>query len=669
MTWENLRKKTWNHAIYINFLKNLLLILLIPLLMLFVVYIGSNTKIKEQTCERILETLKSGTQKVEMTFGSLDQISYYLNENSDIIQYYSADTESIVSRTTDMLKAKKVLTSIHISNMDILNIQIYSRQSDTLIDYFTNALYLERYYDSCFSLNNMDCAMFREVLLEGESGTYLPEVMTVQKNIYDVVVYNCQLKGLGYQNDNRILFYISQDRLKQLFSMEYGNDGFLFLAGGDGDYIICDNEKKYNIDGIDWSALEGSNGYKEMKFDGQKMFLVWHRSGERNWLCAEAIPVSDVLSVTRGFQALMICLLCFGLLAGGALIILTAGRLSAPIIEIGKALGKNDRKIPAEDFVEEVKNLVAYNVELNEKMQIQTSVLKAGAFYRLLTGEFLDEKSVDEVLDKIGITRDASYYAVLLVSCNDIGMENQLTEISAQKVFLEKIIREQKYGEIMEIYHIDFERMVILMTSENPTVRQLRDLAEKLVSDVLEVIGKSVFYSISVGGDIIDDIQNLPKAFMHTQKALNIPQNVFGSRKVQWYEQVRQYQAMEKYELNAREDAISLQNMVLMDKVKKYIHENYSDPQLSLSMLAEELCITEVYLSKLFKKATGENFSKYVENCRIKKAKEWIDQGKKIKEVAELVGYNSPQVFRRAWKRYYNHVPSENQAKEETYNE
>ena len=329
-------------------------------------------------------------------------------------------------------------------------------------------------------------------------------------------------------------------------------------------------KNKYDLDGIDWSALTGESGYREMKFGGRRMLLAWYRSDTRNWLCVEAIPVSDVLAVTKGFRILMLCLLCFGIIVGAALVILTAGRLSAPIIEIGRALGKNDGKIPMEDFVEEVRNLVAYNAELDEKMQLQTSVLKTGAFYRLLTGELLDEKSVEEVLDKIGIPRQASHYVILLVSCNDIGVETRLDEISAQ--------------------------------------------------------------------------------------------NVFGSRKIQWYEQVRQYQAMERYELNSREDSVSLQNLVLMDKAKKYIHENFSDPQLSLSMVGEELCITEVYLSKLFKKVTGENFSKYVENCRMEKAKEWMDQGRKVKEVAELTGYNSPQVFRRAWKRYYDHAPSENRS-------
>lgn len=41
-------------------------------------------------------------------------------------------------------------------------------------------------------------------------------------------------------------------------------------------------------------------------------------------------------------------------------------------------------------------------------------------------------------------------------------------------------------------------------------------------------------------------------------------------------------------------------------------------------------------------------------------AKILIQEGTTIAEASSLVGYNSPQVFRRAWKRYYSGLPSEN---------
>lgn len=43
----------------------------------------------------------------------------------------------------------------------------------------------------------------------------------------------------------------------------------------------------------------------------------------------------------------------------------------------------------------------------------------------------------------------------------------------------------------------------------------------------------------------------------------------------------------------------------------------------------------------------------------MKQAKIFLDEGKTVAETSELVGYNTPQVFRRAWKRYYGNLPSD----------
>ena len=107
-------------------------------------------------------------------------------------------------------------------------------------------------------------------------------------------------------------------------------------------------------------------------------------------------------------------------------------------------------------------------------------------------------------------------------------------------------------------------------------------------------------------------------------------------------------------------DTIRKSDNSLINKIQQYIGEKYTDPQLSLTLIANVFGITEVYLSSLFKQKTGENFSKYVERLRMEKAREYIEEGKYlIKEIAEKVGYNSPQVFRRAYKRCFGSTPTD----------
>lgn len=94
-------------------------------------------------------------------------------------------------------------------------------------------------------------------------------------------------------------------------------------------------------------------------------------------------------------------------------------------------------------------------------------------------------------------------------------------------------------------------------------------------------------------------------------------------------------------------------------RIKEYVDTHYVNPNISLVFVADEFHLSEVYLSKLFKQITGENFSKYIEQLRLTRANELLQQHMPIKDVAQAVGYNSPQVFRRAYKRMYGISPSD----------
>lgn len=102
------------------------------------------------------------------------------------------------------------------------------------------------------------------------------------------------------------------------------------------------------------------------------------------------------------------------------------------------------------------------------------------------------------------------------------------------------------------------------------------------------------------------------------------------------------------------------ENSPIKQRLKKYIGANYTNPQISLTLVADEFGISEVYLSRMFKQSFEQNFSKYIEELRIEKAKSLIEEGKyKVAEIAEQVGYNSPQSFRRAYKRVCGCTPKE----------
>lgn len=91
----------------------------------------------------------------------------------------------------------------------------------------------------------------------------------------------------------------------------------------------------------------------------------------------------------------------------------------------------------------------------------------------------------------------------------------------------------------------------------------------------------------------------------------------------------------------------------LITEIKRYIDDYYWDNNMSLNMVADKFNKNPAYLSKLFKKETSRNFSDYIINLRIDRAKELLeDVSLKTYEVANKVGYVDPSHFIKVFKKY-----------------
>lgn len=89
-----------------------------------------------------------------------------------------------------------------------------------------------------------------------------------------------------------------------------------------------------------------------------------------------------------------------------------------------------------------------------------------------------------------------------------------------------------------------------------------------------------------------------------------------------------------------------------------FIQTEYPNPELGLTLVGARFGISEAYLSTLFKAEVGSNFADYLEQIRIQEACRLLREGTLVSEIAEKVGYNSVQSFRRAFKRVMGVSPS-----------
>ncbi len=98
----------------------------------------------------------------------------------------------------------------------------------------------------------------------------------------------------------------------------------------------------------------------------------------------------------------------------------------------------------------------------------------------------------------------------------------------------------------------------------------------------------------------------------------------------------------------------------MMPAILAFLDSNYGDQDLSLAMVADKFNISVPYLSSLFKTSAGVNFSNYVEDLRIEKAKGLLkNTSMTVGEIATATGYGSSNSFCRAFKRVTGDSASE----------
>lgn len=96
----------------------------------------------------------------------------------------------------------------------------------------------------------------------------------------------------------------------------------------------------------------------------------------------------------------------------------------------------------------------------------------------------------------------------------------------------------------------------------------------------------------------------------------------------------------------------------IIKEILQYIEENFGR-DFGLNELADITHMNPAYLSILFKEEVGQSFVKYLTSVRMKKAKELLDQGYKVREVSEMVGYNDYRYFCDIFKKLENMTPNE----------
>lgn len=155
---------------------------------------------------------------------------------------------------------------------------------------------------------------------------------------------------------------------------------------------------------------------------------------------------------------------------------------------------------------------------------------------------------------------------------------------------------------------------------------------------------------------ISDTVQEIDNARYQHLKAKNLLRNIEGA--VTWHELKNAYMDVFQVIAGAQVKREDISNYVIKRAIN-HIREHYQEG-LTQEEVASVLEITPEYLSTLFNREMGINFSVFLKQFRISHAKRMLKgTNLKVYEIANAVGYSDPKYFQRVFKEEIGVSPGE----------
>lgn len=243
------------------------------------------------------------------------------------------------------------------------------------------------------------------------------------------------------------------------------------------------------------------------------------------------------------------------------------------------------------------------------------------------------------------------------------------------------------YGDKVDIYHAVNGREAVAMCSEHKNDIIIMDISMpemngvmaakyiRKMDDECSIIFLSAYDDFDYARNAIKvraldyllkpcDMNDL-LAVMDTALQKLDKENAFNGNSISGEEQNKETQIDGSNANNVRENRPKRTDNVrnsdeqtTIKYLKEYVENNYIY-DISMQEAAEEMGYSDAYFSKLFKQYFNQNFTAYLTEYRIKKAKELLSNtNHSIKDISRMVGYTDSNYFAKIFKRLVGEIPS-----------
>lgn len=217
--------------------------------------------------------------------------------------------------------------------------------------------------------------------------------------------------------------------------------------------------------------------------------------------------------------------------------------------------------------------------------------------------------------------------------------ELEITVYTQLKLLEDQMINSLKLGELDRVDMV-FEKYIAAIVEKDIHFNEYPALMMQLISKAYQLVQEQ-------GGAVKKVLGS--KATMDHFLKLNTLEDIMKWFKTELFEPIVGF-------LNHQAES---QYVNIANQMVKLVHERF-DQDISLEACASILNFHPVYLSRVFKKEMGINFSEYLADYRMNMAKTWLENTSlKISEIAEKLNYTNTTAFIRTFRKIVGMTPGQ----------
>ena len=487
---------------FFKFLFPFVCIFIIPILLWFF----SNVFVINNNNEKVLKVMSDSFEKhiniVENDLKQVESFAYSIGMNSELNKFFDSTEDRIPYQ--DMKKIQKTIGTYDISDMPVINVYLYNKSNNVLIDRDTSYRNSEEYYKT----KNLPCfGNAEKTVNELRSGNWKNGFGKTEKYIYDgeeknIINYirTVPFTKWNINNANITVLINADEIISTLMGFVDGSDYKLFVLNRDGNIVIEDGTEK--ISEKAGESIFSENDWAFYEQDGKKYCKFIYKSPKTDWSYVVYIQKSYLFADTHAIGITLNALTFLSLIFA---IIISAyfafGRRKA-YTSIRDVLGVPDEKdkcllSPMNEF-STFKPYIENVLEEKEKAYDELNKIKKyddeRVLYLLFSGYFNDEAEAEKVIEESCLNIKGKNYIVMTVETQEsISFEDSFEEN------LQTYLREQLY-----VFKNNPGQMAVLFSfDESP-----QQFAVWL-KDRLEYHANEIFQYISVFIGIGDEKQQL----------------------------------------------------------------------------------------------------------------------------------------------------------------